>query len=57
MEKELFFSGYCKQLDNGRMVEAVLEDGKLTEVDCCFPECPFAPGCPIAINIQDALNL
>ena len=34
MEKELFLSGYCRQIDCSRMVAAVLEDGTLTEVDC-----------------------
>ena len=29
MEKELFFSGYCRALDQSRMVEAEIEDGKL----------------------------
>ena len=28
MEKELFFSGYCRTVDASRMVEVVVDDGK-----------------------------
>lgn len=52
MEKECFFSGYCRQLDGSRVVEAVLEEGKLTEVDCCYGSCIYESSCPIAAEIQ-----
>lgn len=52
MEEEFFFSGYCKQLDAGRMVAAVSENGVLTEVDCSFGACPYEAGCPIAKQLQ-----
>lgn len=52
MEKEYFFSGYCRTLDNSRTV-AVEVDGKtLTEVDCCFENCIHAPNCTIAQEIR-----
>ncbi len=54
MEKECFFSGYCRQLDGSRVVEAVLEEGKLTEVDCCYGSCIYESSCPIAAEIQKA---
>ncbi len=54
MEKECFFSGYCRQLDGSRVVEAVLEEGKLTEVDCCYGSCIYEISCPIAAEIQKA---
>ena len=54
MEKECFFSGYCRQLDGSRVVEAVLEDGKLTEVDCCYGNCIYEGSCPIAAELQKA---
>lgn len=54
MEKEYFFSGYCRQLDGSRVVEAVLEDGKLTEVDCCYGNCIYEGSCPIAAELQKA---
>ena len=54
MEKECFFSGYCRQLDGSRVVEAVLEEGKLTEVDCCYGSCIYESSCPIAAEIHQA---
>ena len=56
MEKDAFFSGYCRQLDGSRMVTAVAEDGKLTEVDCCFESCVYAPNCTIGENIREFLG-
>lgn len=52
MERECFFSGYCRHLDGSRVVEAVLEEGKLTEVDCCYGSCIYESSCPIAAEIQ-----
>ncbi len=52
MEKEYFFSGYCRVLDNSRMVEVISEDGKVTEVDCCFGSCVHQSNCPIAKEIE-----
>ena len=54
MEQEKFFSGYCRQLDAARMVEVILENGEVTEVDCCYGTCSFQDACPIAREI-DAL--
>ena len=56
MEKELFISGYCRSIDQSRMVSAVTEDGQLVEVDCCFETCIHAPNCTIAQQIQEALD-
>lgn len=53
MEKEGFFSGYCRVLDGSRTVCAVVSDGTLEEADCSFPDCPHAPDCPIAVSIRD----
>ena len=53
MEKEIFLSGYCRCLDNSRMVCAILEDGKLTEVDCNMGACPYEGECTIAQKIQE----
>ena len=39
MEIEKFVSGYCRQLDASRMVEVILEDGEITEIDCCYGNC------------------
>ena len=53
MEQEHFLSGYCKALDQSRMVTAVTENGCLTEADCAFPDCPYSPGCPIGEKIRE----
>ena len=53
MEKELFFSGYCRATDQSRMVEVVITDGE-TEADCAYPECPHALNCQIAKKIKEA---
>ena len=53
MEKELFISGYCRALDQSRMVAVVTENGELTEVDCCYGNCIYQPNCPIAKQIDE----
>ena len=55
MEKEHFFSGYCRMVDQSRMVSAETNDHKLTEVDCNFENCPYTDRCTIAQQLQ-ALN-
>ena len=56
MEKELFLSGYCRCMDQSRMVAVVVDSGELIEVDCSYPDCPYAPNCPVAAKIAEALN-
>ena len=56
MEVEKFFSGYCRQLDNARMVEAVICDGQLEEIDCCYGSCVYEANCPIAKELQAVLE-
>lgn len=52
MEQEHYISGYCRCLDNSRMVEVITEDGRIAEVDCSFESCPHTPGCTIAQSIR-----
>lgn len=52
MEVEKFVSGYCKQLDASRMVEVILENGEVTEADCCYGSCIYQANCPIAKEID-----
>ena len=52
MESEKFCSGYCRQLDAPRTVEVILEDGTITEVDCCYGNCIHEASCPIAKEIR-----
>ena len=56
MEKELFFSGYCRVLDSSRTVCIVTEDGKLTDVDCNYEVCPYAKECTIGKGITSAVE-
>ena len=53
MEIEKFVSGYCRVLDASRMVEVILENGEITEVDCCFGNCVHQANCPIAKEIEN----
>ena len=56
MEREAFFSGYCRNIDNSRMVAVEAEDKVLTEVDCDYPNCPYATSCPIAEKIEEFIQ-
>lgn len=56
MEQERFFTGYCRVLDGSRTVEVILEDGGLTEVDCCYGGCLHQGSCPIARSIDEAIS-
>lgn len=52
--EELFLSGYCRALDQSRTVCAEIEEGKPVFVDCAYPDCPYAPTCPIAAQFPSA---
>ena len=52
MEIEKFVSGYCRQLAAARGVEVIAEDGRVTEVDCCYGSCDYQANCPIAKEID-----
>ncbi len=56
MEQEHFISGYCRTIDQSRMVTAVTENGRLTEVDCCFENCIHANSCTIAKELERLKN-
>ena len=56
MEKESFFTGYCRCIDQSRMVTVVTEGNELLEVDCNFQHCIYAPNCIIAGEIQNLLT-
>ena len=53
MEKELFLSGYCRTTDNSRIVEVIVENGEVTEVDCCYENCPHTANCLVVKSIQE----
>lgn len=52
MEIEKYVSGYCRVIDGSRMVEVILENGKLEEADCCYGSCLYQSNCPIAKEIE-----
>ena len=56
MEKELFISGYCRVLDSSRTVCIVIEEGKLTDVDCNYEVCPYAKECTIGKSITECVQ-
>ena len=53
MEDEKIISGYCRQLDASRMVEVILENGEITEVDCCYGSCLYQGSCVLAKEIDE----
>lgn len=53
MEQEEFISGYCRTLDQSRMVAVLLTDGKLEEADCLYGNCPYEGNCTIAEKIRE----
>lgn len=53
MEKESFLSGYCRGIDDSRMVVVVTENGELLGVDCDYGTCPHTPNCTIAQKIRE----
>ena len=56
MEIEKFLSGYCRAMDQSRMVAVVIVDGEVEEADCAYPNCPYASNCPIAEKIEKELK-
>ena len=56
MEREAFFSGYCRQSDGARTVAVEALGSALTEVDCLYETCPYRPVCTIAEKIAGFLQ-
>ena len=52
MEQEIFLSGYCRAIDQSRMVAVEITAGQ-ADADCAFPDCPYAPNCQIAEKIRE----
>ena len=56
MEREAFYSGYCRCIDGSRMVAVEAEGNTLTEVDCSYENCPYALDCTIGKKIKEFLE-
>ena len=50
---EHYLTGYCRCLDSARVVEVVIEDGKLDECDCLYGKCKFQSQCTVAQGIEE----
>ena len=50
--EEKILSGYCRALDQSRMVTVELEDGNCYP-DCSYGSCPYEKNCTIAQSIQE----
>ena len=57
MEEERICSGWCRQMDAVRRVMfEYAADGdhqRISDADCAFPDCPFAPECPVAAQARE----
>ncbi len=53
--EEKIFTGYCRCLDQSRMVTVEAEDGE-PEIDCAYWNCIHRPQCAIAQEISDYLK-
>ena len=56
MSKEMIFSGYCRVLDQSRMVMTEWEDRDLLDADCCYGACVHQNTCEIAKKISALLR-
>ena len=53
--EEVFFSGYCRQIDQSRRVLVEQLDGQI-EVDCGYFTCPYAPNYTVAQQIKSTVQ-
>ena len=56
MEREAFFSGYCRCIDGSRTVAVEADGRELTCADCDYAVCPYAQNCPIGKHITEFLQ-
>ena len=52
MGEETILTGYCRALDQSRMVEAEFTAGAW-QADCAWPDCPHAAACGIAQALRE----
>ena len=51
MDREAFFSGYCRCQDQSRTVTGEIENGRFF-ADCSYGSCPYESSCQIAENLR-----
>lgn len=56
MMEEKIFSGYCRCLDQNRMVTVEQDPGEKPCVDCSYGNCAFQSNCQVAQAITEYLN-
>lgn len=56
MEREAFFSGYCRQMDDNRMVCVEADGNHLMEADCLYETCPYGSECAVHEKIEKFLQ-
>ena len=54
--EEKFFSGYCFQIDQARIVDAEFDAGQLNSVDCGYETCLHREKCEIGKRISEELK-
>jgi len=54
--EEKIFSGYCRCLDQNRMVTVETQANEPAEVDCAYWECIHRPQCTVAAQIAEFLE-
>ena len=53
MEEEYIFTGYCRTADASRMVTVETNGESITDVACCYGNCPYESNCIIAEKIRN----
>lgn len=53
MEEEYIFTGYCRTADASRIVTVETDGTQITDIGCCYGNCPHEPNCQIAKRIQE----
>lgn len=60
VEKEVFYNGFCRCQNQGRIVLCVyVKDGekwKIDEIDCGYEACPHKDSCEVARAVEEGLQ-
>lgn len=59
-EKEVFYNGFCRCQNQGRIVLCVYvkdsEKWQIDEIDCGFLNCPHRDSCEVAKAVEEGMN-